>query len=122
MIIGLTIGMGLVVFGAPLYMRWVPQNPIYGLRTSATCDDEWIWYEANAASGLEMMVAGAAISALAAGLGLAGISGKDATRVVAIGLVGVACGLLFSGVRRANRLQRSRNSESVDDSSRRENI
>jgi hypothetical protein len=57
---------GLFLFGAlvvialalPLMQRRVPPNGLYGLRVSATLSDEWVWYEANAASGRDLLKLG----------------------------------------------------------------
>ena len=39
----------------PLIRRRVKPNSLYGLRTSDTFADEWVWYEANAASGRDLL-------------------------------------------------------------------
>lgn len=65
---------------------------------------------------------GVVIVALAVALQLAGFSGATSTRAVTIALVGVALVLLIKGVRTANGLQRSRNSQSVEDSFKGENF
>ena len=73
MIIGVCVGMTLMALVVPLYTGKIPPNPAYGLRTSATCDDEWVWYEANAKSGRELMARGSAIVAVFIALELAGV-------------------------------------------------
>jgi uncharacterized membrane protein len=51
-------GILLVVFAIPLWMRRVPPNRFYGVRTRATLSDEARWYDVNARSGLDLFVAG----------------------------------------------------------------
>jgi uncharacterized membrane protein len=48
----------LVLFAIPLWLRRVPPNRFYGVRTRATLSDEARWYEVNARSGLDLLVAG----------------------------------------------------------------
>lgn len=60
--IGLFLGCGLLTMAIarPLILRRVPPNQIYGVRFSATYADEWVWYEANEASGRDFLKWGAA--------------------------------------------------------------
>jgi uncharacterized membrane protein len=51
-------GVILVLVAVPMIRRRVPPNRLYGLRVSATYADEWVWYEANAASGRDMLLLG----------------------------------------------------------------
>ena len=51
-------GVILVLVAIPMIRRRVPPNRLYGLRVSATYADEWVWYEANAASGRDMLLLG----------------------------------------------------------------
>jgi hypothetical protein len=62
LLVGLFIGCGLLTMAIarPLILRRVPPNRIYGVRFSATYADEWVWYEANEASGRDFMKWGAA--------------------------------------------------------------
>jgi uncharacterized membrane protein len=46
----LTIGLAI-----PMLRRKVPPNNYYGFRVPATFADEWVWYEANALSGRDML-------------------------------------------------------------------
>ena len=48
----------LVLLAIPLWMRRVPPNRFYGVRTRATLSDETRWYEVNARSGFDLFVAG----------------------------------------------------------------
>lgn len=62
LLIGLFLGCGLLTMAIarPLILRRVPPNRIYGVRFSATYADEWVWYEANEASGRDLTKWGAA--------------------------------------------------------------
>jgi uncharacterized membrane protein len=48
----------LIVLAIPLRMRRVPPNRFYGVRTRATLADEATWYDVNARSGQDLLVAG----------------------------------------------------------------
>jgi uncharacterized membrane protein len=48
----------LILFALPLWMRMVPPNRLYGVRTRATRGDEERWYSVNAASGFDLLVSG----------------------------------------------------------------
>jgi len=53
----------LVIVATPLWLRLVPPNRLYGVRTRATLADEARWYEVNARSGRDLAVAGALLMA-----------------------------------------------------------
>jgi len=48
----------LVLIAVPLWMRMVPPNRFYGVRTRATLGDEERWYTVNASSGFDLLVSG----------------------------------------------------------------
>ena len=52
----------LFVLAIPLWMRLVPPNVLYGVRTRATMADETLWYDVNAACGRDLVFAGALVS------------------------------------------------------------
>jgi hypothetical protein len=54
---GVFLGCALITiaFARPLILRRVPPNQIYGLKLKATYADEWVWYEANEASGRDAL-------------------------------------------------------------------
>src|SRR5215213_6639800 len=58
----LFIAVGLLYIGLalPLMRRRVKPNRLYGLRVPATFADEWVWYEANAQTGRDLLYAGIA--------------------------------------------------------------
>lgn len=49
----------LVLLAIPLWLRRIPPNRFYGVRTRATLTDEALWYEVNARSGRDLAVAAA---------------------------------------------------------------
>jgi uncharacterized membrane protein len=103
------VGLLFVVLGVPLVQRRVGPNLLYGLRVPATLADEWVWYEANAASGRDLVVLGVAQVVLAIGLALVFRLPVDAYAVANVAFLLVAV-LVFAvvGWRRANQLLRSR--------------
>lgn len=48
----------LIAFAIPLWMRRMPPNRFYGVRTRATLADETLWYDANARCGQDLLGAG----------------------------------------------------------------
>jgi uncharacterized membrane protein len=48
----------LIALAVPLRLRRVPPNRFYGVRTRATFADENTWYDVNARSGQDLLVAG----------------------------------------------------------------
>jgi len=51
----------LAILGVPLARRRVPRNYLYGVRTPKTLDDEYVWYQANARAGLDLIALGTAM-------------------------------------------------------------
>lgn len=48
----------LIALAVPLRLRRVPPNRFYGVRTRATLADGTTWYDVNARSGQDLLVAG----------------------------------------------------------------
>jgi len=48
----------LILFAVPLWMRMVPPNRFYGIRTRATLGDEQRWYAINASAGFDLLLSG----------------------------------------------------------------
>jgi uncharacterized membrane protein len=94
-------GVMLIVLAAPLILRLVPPNRLYGLRVPATRADRWVWYEANAKSARDMLLLGLLLVVL--GLGVSGMPPVSERAQIGILVVGViAIGVV--GWRRANQL------------------
>src|SRR5207302_8963817 len=51
-------GLLFIALAIPLIRRRVKPNALYGLRVPATFADEWVWYEANAKSGRDLLIVG----------------------------------------------------------------
>src|SRR5437762_10406185 len=58
-------GAVMCVLAVPLMRRRIKPNGLYGLRVPATFADEWVWYEANARSGRDLLLLGIAAVAMA---------------------------------------------------------
>jgi uncharacterized membrane protein len=61
----LLLGALLFALAIPLVLRWVPPNPVYGVRTSKTYSDRELWYTANRSAGITMAITGIAIAVAA---------------------------------------------------------
>lgn len=101
-------GLLVIAFGVPLMLRRVPPNGFYGLRVPATFKDEQVWYDANAASGRDLVLFGIAMMVTALIPPLLGWSGE--LYQLAWGMA-VALGMIvltMAGWARANRMLRER--------------
>ncbi len=108
MIVFASAGGLLALLGIPMLKRMVPPNYVYGLRTGATLSDEAIWYEANAQSGRDSIIAGVAIVAVALLLFIARVPEAIAAWIsVGFALFGVVV-MALNGWRFANQLSRQR--------------
>lgn len=102
------VGALMILLGLPLMRRKIPPNDWYGLRVAATFADEWVWYEANARSGRDMLVVGVVEIVVASLLALLRVHEDIYTPVnVAVLLIGTT-GFAFIGIRRARRLLKER--------------
>lgn len=95
----------MVGLGVPLMQRRVRPNGLYGVRVSATLKDERVWYEANAASGRDLVWLGIALILAALILPLFLKPEVYALTWAALSVVGTL-GMCIRGVRRANQLYR----------------
>jgi uncharacterized membrane protein len=102
------LGAVLAVLAVPLMLRRVPPNPLYGLRVPATFRDAQVWYDANAASGRDLLVLG--IVLIVSAYVVPAIITSDMTRMILwqVILVGGAIAVAIIGWRRANRMLRER--------------
>lgn len=102
------VGLLLIALAVPLIRRTVPPNRWYGLRVAATFADEWVWYEANARSGRDLLVLGAALIVTASSLAAFGV--REDVYAIANLAVLLAGTIAFAaiGIGRANRLLRVR--------------
>jgi uncharacterized membrane protein len=77
----------LFVLGVPLALKWVPQNPIYGVRTSKTFSSRESWYAANRSVGIDVAIAGIAIAIAALVVRRAVPDYSEGARVLIIGTI-----------------------------------
>lgn len=104
-------GLLLVALAIPLMRRRIQPNGWYGVRVTATFADEWVWYEANARSGRDLMILGVVQTLLAITLPFARVS-ESTYAVINIGvLLGGTMAMAIAGVRRANTLLAKRKAE-----------
>ena len=106
-------GLLLVALAIPLMLRRVKPNDVYGLRVAATFADEWVWYEANALSGRDLMVLGVIQTSLAVVLPLLGAAETAYVVTNIIVLLGGTMAFAIAGVRRANALLARRRAETA---------
>lgn len=104
LLVFLSTGVLLIALALPLMRRTVPPNGWYGLRVEATFADEWVWYEANAHSGRDLVVLGVVQIVSAIILRIAAVP-ELAYALANTGIV-FAGSIVFAivGIRRANRL------------------
>src|SRR5437762_14149503 len=96
-------GLVFIALAIPLTRRRVKPNALYGLRVPATFADEWVWYEANARSGRDLLWLGVILTVLAVGLPALGLG---IAAYIVWGLV-AGSGVIATGIAgwlRANRL------------------
>jgi len=94
-----------IMVGIPLAGRRIPPNRWYGLRVPATFADPWVWYEANALIGRDLMLLGALMLVLAFALPrVASLSPARYTAVCGTIFVAGSVALAIRSWRRANRL------------------
>ena len=70
------VGALLALIAIPMLLRRVPPHAIYGLPVPATYADKWVWDEANALAGRDMLVFGVFLTVLAPVLPLFGFKGE----------------------------------------------
>jgi membrane protein implicated in regulation of membrane protease activity len=102
------LGVILLLVAWPLARRRVRPNRWYGLRVPATFADEWVWYEANAIAGRDMMLLGAVLLVLALALPTLGVRGTAYATACSLVLGLGSLMLAVRGWRLANRLLRER--------------
>ena len=106
------LGIMFVVLALPLAGRRVPPNRWYGLRVPATFADKTVWYEANAASGKDMVAFGALATVIALVLPHVARLRTETYALVCAGVFGLGSLVLaVRGWRLANRLLRQRREE-----------
>jgi uncharacterized membrane protein len=56
--VSVAVGVIFILAAVPLMRRRIGPNRLYGLRVRATYADERVWYEANAATGRDLLILG----------------------------------------------------------------
>ena len=101
-----------VVLALPLAGRRVPPNRWYGLRVPATFADPTVWYDANAATGKDMVGFGAVATLIALVLPQVARLRTETYALVCAGVFALGSLVLaVRGWRLANRLLRQRRGE-----------
>ena len=83
----LILGLLVAGLGVPLWLKRVPRNRLYGVRTVSTLADESRWYAVNASAGRAMVGVGLATAILSVtldGLGVVGDAHKLTMALVLI--------------------------------------
>ena len=83
------VGFVLALASVPLAFGWIPRNRLYGFRVPPTLRDDRVWYVTNRKMGIEGIVMGLGLWALAAGLERSSLDPGTA-RLMGIGLFFVA--------------------------------
>ncbi|SVD96785.1 uncharacterized protein METZ01_LOCUS449639 [marine metagenome] len=83
----------IIIVSVPLVLKLVPRNGVYGFRTRHTVESDEVWYPANRAAGIAMIVA--AVVWLAAIMLVPEVIGTPylvsvVTVVIGLGAIGVA--------------------------------
>jgi uncharacterized membrane protein len=111
----LGVGLLFILISIPLIHRRVPPNPLYGLRVPATFKDEWVWYEANAATARDLLRIGALQIVVAGGLAVAGVSEGAYALVNTVVMLIAVLWMTVVGWRRANHLLAQRQAAAKGD-------
>ena len=85
----LLLGALLFALAIPLALRWVPPNPVYGVRTSKTYSDRELWYTANRSAGITMAITGIAIAVAALVVPRLMPDYSEGARVLVIGAIAI---------------------------------
>jgi uncharacterized membrane protein len=95
------VGLLIAGLGVPLWLRRVPPNRFYGVRTEATRADEARWYSVNASTGRTMVGVGMSTAILSIALDGFGIVGDAHALTMAVVLIAGGALVTFVGFRRA---------------------
>lgn len=103
------IGVAFLASGFALARRFVPPNPWYGVRFTATFADSYVWYETNATAGRDFMALGAVLLAVTFALPPVAALSPAEYAAVCGGVAVVGSGACIARARRqANRLLQER--------------
>ena len=102
----MAVGIMLAVLSIPPTLGWVPRNRLYGFRVPATLRSDTVWYSINRRFGIEVMVVGIALAALAASLDAMGLDTPAGRAVAIIATLASLLTTTVRGWRAANRMER----------------
>ena len=83
----LVLGVLVAGLGIPLWLKRVPRNRLYGVRTVSTLADESRWYAVNASAGGAMVRVGLLTAILSVGLDRLGVVGDAHTLTMALVMI-----------------------------------
>jgi uncharacterized membrane protein len=107
-----TVGLLFIGLAIPLIRRRIKPNKTYGLRVQATFADEWVWYEANAGTGRDLLYGG--LCQLAAALLLLPAP-AIAYSIINVGAILVSTlWMVAVGISRADRLLKQRRAAQLE--------
>jgi uncharacterized membrane protein len=79
----------IMILSIPMIFGLVPPNRLYGFRTPKTLSSDQVWYPANRAAGIALLVAGAGW------LGARFVVQQEMLLVTGLGMLGVAVAYMF---------------------------
>ena len=83
-ILAVYVGSGtlFVLLGFPLYLRWIPPNRVYGIRTRKSLGDQSTWFEVNRVAGYWLMITGGATATAATLTSLGGVASTTSVWII----------------------------------------
>jgi uncharacterized membrane protein len=94
-------GLLIAGLGVPLWLRRVPPNRLYGVRTAATLADESRWYAVNASAGRSMVAVGIATAVLSVALDGLGVVGDAHVSTMALVVIAGGAFVTVVGLKQA---------------------
>ena len=114
-LIFIAAGLLIMALSVPMMRRRIAPNPLYGLRVRATFADEWVWYEANARSGRDLLLVGVGICILAVVLPMIpGVTERSYPGILSVIVLVAVVVTAVIDIRYANRLLAERLASGVE--------
>lgn len=99
------VGILLAVLSVPPMLGWVPRNRLYGFRVPATLRSDAVWYAINRRFGLELIVVGIGLAAMAAAVDAAGLDTPTGRAMAVVAMVASLLATTVRGWKAANRME-----------------
>ena len=99
------VGILLAVLSVPPMLGWVPRNRLYGFRVPATLRSDAVWYAINRRFGLELIIVGVALVAMAAAMDAAGLDTPAGRAVTVAAMIASLLAITVRGWKAANRME-----------------